>query len=192
MLNGNFKEAQEKTIVLEEMDGVVSAVGVGNFISWLYQGVVKIDAHPDYISGAIELSRFADMYQVAGLESPVEAFMRNLIQVRANYAGNMTKVDRNTGSINADHIKSALNLPRGHAVRRLLAQASVAGFIQSDTHKFAELTVTHPVFASDLLSEVQQVLRTMPSNSTIKDPISQDSLRMTRPSKAQALLTRKG
>ena len=193
MLNGNFKEAQEQSIVLEEMKDVVSTAGVGNFISWLYRGVVQIDhsTPSDKISAAIELARFEDMYQIARLERAVESFARATIKWYASYSSyseNVKEVNRNTRFMTADHVKSGLKLPKNHAVRRLLAQVSVAGFIQSEAYMFANLTVSHPAYASDLLREVQKVLHDMTDNAVIRDPILQDDIPVRRVPMTRAMI----
>jgi len=52
-----------------------------------------------------------------------------------------------------------LNLPRSHAVRRLLAAASVEGYLKGGKYKFADLAQDYTLYGADLLQEVPLALR---------------------------------
>ena len=168
MLNGNFKEAQEQTVELEEMEGVVSACGVRYFVSWLYQGLAKSDIKS--ITFVIELARFADLYMVTALELRIHDFIRTVI-LTAPFRQGPFPNDQNTFRLKSHHIISALDLPRENSVRRLLAQASVEACLRSDRYQFKDLALEYPAYGSDLRREVHRALRNINGVRMLEDPI---------------------
>ncbi|KAJ5751490.1 uncharacterized protein N7511_008455 [Penicillium nucicola] len=169
--NGHFKESQDQALDLEEMDGVISTRALEGLLQWLYRGIIRFDieSREENISAAMELVRFADMYEIPGLEAELAKYIKDVL-LDADFG--LYGIDQNTWFINSDHIISALNLPRGHAVRRLLAAASVEGYMRSDEYKFADLTQKYPSFGADLLREVQLALRGVrQSDLSLVDPI---------------------
>ncbi|KAI2734749.1 hypothetical protein DTO013E5_9726 [Penicillium roqueforti] len=169
--NGHFKESQDQALDLEEMDGIISNRALEGLLQWLYRGIVRFDIknREENISAAMELVRFADMYEILGLETEMAKYIQDiLLDADTEFYG----IDRNTWFINSDHIISALNLPHDHAVRRLLAAASVEGYMRSDDYKFADLTQEYPPFGADLLRGVQLALRGLRrSDASLVDPI---------------------
>ena len=63
--------------------------------------------------------------------------------------------DTNTLYITSEHILAASKLPRGHAVRGVLAMACVEGYLQWETHKFSKEAELIPGFVPDLLATAQ-------------------------------------
>lgn len=59
--------------------------------------------------------------------------------------------DSNTLHITPEHILAASKLPRSHTVRRVLAMASVEGYLQRKTYKFSKEAEHILGFAVDLL-----------------------------------------
>jgi hypothetical protein len=169
--NGHFKESQEQVLDLEEMDDVISTRALEALLQWLYRGIIRfnIESPEEHISAAMELVRFADMYEIDGLEGEMAKYVKEiLVSADPPYYGD----DQNTYFLKSDHIISALNLPCGHAVRRLLAATSVEGYLRSDEYKFAGLTQEYASFGADLLQEVQLALHGLRrSDVSLEDPI---------------------
>jgi hypothetical protein len=180
MFESKFIEGQTQSVDMEEIEGVVSTTSMGGLIQWLYHRRVRFDKEPeDQITAAIELSRLADMCNVKELEAEMALFIKNVII--ANRKSEKAKCadfkNLNTHSINEDHINSAAFLPRGHAVRRILAVASVEGFFKGKNYKFAQQAQDIPTIGADLLEEVRCTLskpKASAGSSFIMDPITGD------------------
>ncbi|KAJ5888827.1 hypothetical protein N7495_008868, partial [Penicillium taxi] len=104
--------------------------------SAMFMGAVKfkIKDAGDHSSAAIELVRLADIYGPVGLETPI-----------------------------AEYIKDAINEEyRDHPVRRILASASVEGYLNCERHKFSGGTQEYPSFGAGLLREGRLTLNKTP------------------------------
>lgn len=174
----DFEDLQEQVLDLEEMDDVVSVRALQALFQWLYQGIIKFDIEnpEEHISAAMELVRFADIYGIDRLETKMAEYIKTLLcsdtPGRHHTRDSYYDFDRNNTFVKRDHIISALNLPYGHAVRRLLAAASVEGYLGKDKYKFVEMTREYPLFAADLLQEVQLALLGMEGTAPhVEDPI---------------------
>ncbi|CAI7642472.1 unnamed protein product [Penicillium manginii] len=157
---GNLKSPRSNPLTLQEIDDVISTRALEAFLQWMYRSVMRfnIDSPEVNISAAMELVRFADMHEINGLEAVMAEHIKQILlpeEIPFHYDGD----ERNTYFIKSAHIISALNLPRGHAVRRLLATASVEGFLGNDEYKFAELTQRYPPFGADLLQKKEHTYR---------------------------------
>ncbi|OBT72113.1 hypothetical protein VF21_09187 [Pseudogymnoascus sp. 05NY08] len=181
MFERGFKEDIEQTATLELIDGVVSVRAFEILAQWLCTGRVTFrETTPgEAISDAIEFSRFADMCGVTGTEDQVAERIRVII--RANrvkiYWSFVGETETNTQHITSEHIISASQLPRGHAVREILAMAAVEGYIQRKSHKFSKECYDIPEFSADLLMAVKKTLLTLTSGGhtiDVKDPISEE------------------
>nr|KMM70338.1 hypothetical protein CPAG_06650 [Coccidioides posadasii RMSCC 3488] len=73
MFNGKFKEGQEQSAVLEEIEGVVSNRSFRLFLQWLYLGRVILgkESPTDWISVMIEFARLVDMLSINNVESQI-------------------------------------------------------------------------------------------------------------------------
>lgn len=190
MFNGPFFEGQSQTAVLEDIEGVVSAQSLEALIQWLYMGQVKfhmkdLEDPRQQISAVIEFVRLADMCGVTGMETPMaEQIEKTLLANPASKVDWEPTADSNTHCVLAEHISSAEYLSMGHPVRRVLAKATIDGFLRSRKHKFAPETRSCPKFASDLLHEVEKVLETlqyMNDRVSFRDPLTQDWLEFNDP-----------
>ncbi|KAJ5993285.1 hypothetical protein N7451_009009 [Penicillium sp. IBT 35674x] len=176
MFQGDFLESKEQTAILEEMDGVVSERGLEALAQWVYTRVVKFDIKEpvEHISAAMEFVRLADKYNIVGLEDPMAQYIKAIIIDNPHQV--FDHIDANTHNLTEDQIISAAVLHRNHPVRRLLAKASVAGFLQSGNYQFGLLSEQCPSFAIDLLYEVRDALDSLrprgKPKSMFKDPIS--------------------
>lgn len=161
---------------LEEMEYVISVLQA--LFQWLYLRVVKFDIEDPnkHITAAMELARLADKYNIAGLETETAKYIKEIMIANPHPQTNsfFPPVDINTYWLDREHIISATYLRREHPVRQTLAAASVAGYLQSDKHKFLKETQEYPSFAADLLLEVRSTLDRPNSNlvGTFEDPIS--------------------
>lgn len=163
MLEGDFIESKEQIISFEQLDGVVSKRSVEGLLQWVYHGKVHFDIekHEDQVSAAIELARLADMCNIRDLEAQMAECIKAILisdpmpLSRADKLTRRIKVgERDTHAITSQHIFSARYLPQGHAVRRIIATASVEGFFRWKDYKFAREARQCPTFAADLLEEV--------------------------------------
>lgn len=138
-------EGQQQTVTLEEMEGVVSVRGLEALLQWLYLRRVKFDLKDpgDQISTAMELVRLADMCNMTGMESQMARYIKDILISNPNPQPSDLEgrhLDTNTYCLTPQHIISATFLPREHSVRRILAAASVEGYLRDENHKFAQET----------------------------------------------------
>ncbi|KAL2836691.1 hypothetical protein BJX68DRAFT_34389 [Aspergillus pseudodeflectus] len=175
MFNGKFKEGQEHSAVLEEIEGVVSNRSFRLFLQWLYLGRVILgkESPTDWISAMIEFARLADMLSISNVESQI------IEHIRATILDNVPDVysrDRLVHHMTPEHVYAATRLPKGHSVRRLLAQATIDTFLHSDTFKFSEEIREEPEFAADVLQELKVSLKSVKPESYVcihfKEPLS--------------------
>lgn len=178
MFNGEFLESQQQTATLEETEDIVSVRSLEALCQWLYQRAVRfgIEDPEEHISAAMELTRLADKYDIAGLKGTMAQYIKDILKDNPHpqTPDYWRHVDNNTYYITRDHIASASLLPREHPVRRVLAAASVEGFLRSTKHKFSEETHAYPSFGADLLQEIRFVLHSGKGHraGTFEDPIS--------------------
>ncbi|RAL12834.1 uncharacterized protein BO97DRAFT_405120 [Aspergillus homomorphus CBS 101889] len=184
MFTGEFKEKQEQTAILEEVEGVVSAQSLEALLQWIYIRRVKfnVEVPEDQISAAIELARFADMCTVACLEFQMAQQIKEILKTNPHPKPVTGKyVNRNTYCLTTEHIRSATFLPEGHAVRQVLAAASAEGFFRDKNHKFKEEVQAYPTFGADVLQEVRKALDTLnvvDYGATVEGSISGERVRI--------------
>lgn len=177
MFNGAFKEGEEQSVALEEIEGVVSVRGFQLLLQWLYLGRIIFDKEDpeDKISAIVELARFADMLGVSNMESPLAETIRTIIlkgseDLQWEYGSNA-----NVHYINSQHIDAATRLPIGHKLRLIFAQAAVESFVNSNDFKFSDDVREKTDFAADILQELMSTLATykhIQYTSEVTDPFS--------------------
>jgi hypothetical protein len=166
MFEGNFKEGEKQSTTLDEIDGVVSTQSFQMLVQWVCLGRVVFGKSPlmETIAAVIEFVRIADMCSVIGMESLMAEHIKATIIANP---GLKLPVDpkrdpnTNTHSLSSQHIASAAYLPDGHPVRRMLATASVEGYLRHDNHKFLKESQEVPSFSVDLLTAVKATLKTV-------------------------------
>ena len=177
-------ESPQATAILEKIDGIVSPQSLEALLQWLYLRIVRFDVdYPeDQVSAAIALARLADMCKVNGLEEQMAEYIRQTLIANPNPKSDpfWRHADTNTFCLTSQHIVSALSLPSEHPVRRLLAAASVEGYLRDQNHKFATETLRYPAFGADLLREVRVALHELQSagNVAFEDPISKNRVEL--------------
>jgi hypothetical protein len=179
MFNGRFVEAEDQTVTLSEMRGVVSARSFEAFLQWLYLGRVKfnIEDPKDHISALIELARLLDMLYISETKLDLAGRIKELLVSNPG-----CETDTNTHLLTKENIISAIQLPCGDPIRSVLAAASVEGFLTLTTCKFAKLMQQHPAYGSDLLQEVKGVFDAVHAHRyLIRDPIRGDQFRIPPP-----------
>jgi hypothetical protein len=80
----------------------------------------------------------------------------------------------NTSCLMSQHVISATFLPQGHAVRRILAAATVEGYLRCEHHRFAQEARERPTYGVDILEEVGLALKGLKlsqSYGTYQDPL---------------------
>ncbi|KFY80626.1 hypothetical protein V499_00547 [Pseudogymnoascus sp. VKM F-103] len=182
MFERGFNEGIEQTTTLELIDGIVTVRAFEILIQWLFTGQVTIKeaTRGESISVGIEFSRLADMCGVMGTEDQVAERLRVIIRdgrVKDSWSYSAGELETNTQNITSEHIISASQLPHGHAVRDILAAASVEGYIQRKSHRFSEECYDIPEFAADLLLAVKETLLTLTMGEhtiEFKDPMSEE------------------
>jgi hypothetical protein len=109
--NGHFKESQEQALGLEEMDDHLNPCSRSSS-SIAIPGIIKFDIESpkENISAAMELVRFADMYEIDGLEAEMAKYIEEIL-VSANIPSDYYGIEHNTYFLKPNHIISALNLP---------------------------------------------------------------------------------
>lgn len=124
MLEGQFRERDKQTVTLPYLEGVVSIHSFKRLLQWLYRGEVKFDSGSaqDKISGIIEFSRLADMFNIRGMESTMGHHIKQLLISHA-VENDYSKL------IDSHHILSAMNPPAAHPVRSMLVSALIEGYL---------------------------------------------------------------
>jgi hypothetical protein len=174
---GSFREGEEQSTTLEEINGVVTARSFQMLVQWVCLGrVVFTECTPDVtITTAIEFARLADMCLITGVESLMAEYIKAIIL--ANPAPEDSKwemwrpPDTNTHCLTSQHITSAVNLPKGHPVRAILAAATVEGCLRQHNYKFEREASRVPEFTIDFLKAVRATIESI-SATTFEDPIS--------------------
>ncbi|KAL3420126.1 hypothetical protein PVAG01_08625 [Phlyctema vagabunda] len=165
MFEGQFKEGEEQSTTLEEIEGVVSTRSFQMLAQWVMLGRIIFEDSPadEGISAVIEFARFADMCGLLDIEHLMAQRIEDVIIADAALRHDICRrnPNANTYLITSQHILSAVNLPVGHPVRNTLAMAAVEGYLLLDNHKFAEEYREIPGFAADLLAAVRQTVKTI-------------------------------
>ncbi|KAH8791721.1 hypothetical protein F5882DRAFT_376833 [Hyaloscypha sp. PMI_1271] len=180
MFEGPFKEGEEQSTTLEEIDGVVTPRSLQMLVQWVYVGrVVFGECAPDVsITTAIEFARLADMCRITGMEFVMAEHIRAIILANPapldpEWLGRAP--DTNTYCLTSQHITSAVALPEGHPVRAILAAAAVEGCLRKYHYKFEREASRVPEFSVDLLKAVRAALESITiefNATTFEDPIS--------------------
>lgn len=159
--NGAFKEGEEQSIVLKEIEGVVSSRSFELFLQWLYLGHIILGEEnlEDKISAIVEFARFADMLGVTNLESELAEYIKTAVLSHSQMDWTST-ADFNVRHINYQHIYGATRLPVGHKLRLIFAQAAIESFVNSNIFKFHDDVQNIPEFAADILRELRPTLAT--------------------------------
>ncbi|KAJ5177270.1 uncharacterized protein N7482_003147 [Penicillium canariense] len=177
MFESNFAEGQQQVATLEEVEGVVSVRSFEALIKWLYLRRIQLDSEgpEDQISGAIELVRLADMCHITGIEAQMAQYIKDVLVANPGPQCDIfcsRPIDTNTYYLTRQHIIWATLLPPGHLVRRIIAAASVEGYLRDENYKFVQESHEIPAFGADLLREVRSTLSQMDSATQFEDPIS--------------------
>ena len=178
---GPFKEGEEQSTTLEEIDGVVSTQSFQMLVQWVCLGrVVFGESMPEEaITAAIEFARLADMCRITGMESLTAEHIKAIIVANpapedSEWAG-WRAPDTNTHCLTSQHITSAVALPEEHPVRAILAAATVEGCLRQHNYKFEREASRIPEFSVDLLKAVRATIESITieySATTFEDPIS--------------------
>jgi hypothetical protein len=189
MFEGPFREGEEQSTTLEEINGVVSPRSFQMLVQWVCLGrVVFRECTPDVaITTAIEFARLADMCRIIGMESLMAEHIKAIIL--ANPAPEDSKwekwrsPDTNTHCLTSQHIISGVDLPEGHPVRAILAAATVEGCLRQHNYKFEREASKVPGFSIDLLKAVRATIESITTEykaTTFEDPISRVRLGLKR------------
>ncbi|KAJ5977041.1 hypothetical protein N7501_000383 [Penicillium viridicatum] len=81
MFEGSFRESQEQTATLQEMEGVISVQSIEALLQWLYLRTIKFDLENsgEQLSAVIELARVADKYEITGIENQTAKYIKDTI-----------------------------------------------------------------------------------------------------------------
>lgn len=180
MFEGSFKEGQESTATLKEIEDVVSTKSLQMLVQWVCLGRVQFGSstHEEAIGAAIEFARLADMCGIVGMESLMAEKIKSSILAAPAETNAFGKPlpDANTRCLTSQHIKSAVNLPEGHPVRAMIAAAVVRGCLTQEKYKFEEEVASVHGFAVDVLNGIRATLKTktmtQPFSVSLEDPIT--------------------
>jgi hypothetical protein len=190
MFEGKFLEGEHQSTTLDEIDDVVSVQSFELIAQWLYLGRVNFGElkAEGAISAAVELLRLADMWSITGLEHDVVDWIKTIL-IENHHPSDQNKYsthpDTNIYCLTSENILSAINLPRGHPLRTLFAEALVEGYLHQrngDDHgdfKFIKEIQEVPELSIDLLKAVRNtlgILRKEYSSISAKDPFSGRSI----------------
>jgi hypothetical protein len=176
---GHFKEGEEQSTNLEEIDGVVTARSFKMLVQWVCLGwIVFGECEPDVaITTAIEFARLADMCGITCVESFVAERIKAIILANPGLETNFDRSpSTNTHHLTSQNITSAFNLPEGHPVRAILAAASIEDILGQDIFTFQEAASTVPGFSVALLKAVKGTIGSVHNEygrTTFVDPLSQ-------------------
>ena len=166
--NGKFKEDEDQSTILEEVDGVVTIRSFQMLVQWLYSHrVVFGDSSPEEtITLILEFVRLADMCEVTGMESLMAEQVKGLI---------LANTGTNGCCINLQHVASAASLPQEHLVRGVFAAAAVKEFFHHDDSQFIDTAKEDLHFSADLLRVMKATFKSFTHTKrgvTFKDPLS--------------------
>lgn len=134
MFNDAFKEGEQQSAVLEFVEGVVTVRSFEALVQWIYFGSFefRIPDPVDHVSAIIEFARLADMCDMFGMRKQLAKGMKEILIASPKPAPGESYVDVNTRHLTAQHICSVAALPAGHPVRRMVATASVEGYLRNE------------------------------------------------------------
>jgi hypothetical protein len=191
---GNFKEGDSQSTILEEVDGVVTTRSFQMLVQWLYHHkVVFGESTPEEtITTILEFVRLADMCGVSGMESLMAERIKSLI-LAANHAPEMFSTYKNTDTnprcLTLQHITSAAFLPKGHPVRGVLAAAVVKEYFHYHDNRFMDKAEEYPDFSVDLLKAMKATFKSLGHNKrgiTFKDSLSGEILALKQVSNSDS------
>ncbi|KAJ5097276.1 hypothetical protein N7456_007997 [Penicillium angulare] len=174
MFNGQFGEAHQLTLDLEEMEDVLSVRSLEAFLQWLHLRSIKFDIKDptENISAAIELARLGDKYDIREMETTISEYIKEILVTNPNVKEVLSK--RYSHLITRDHIISATVLSRENPVRQLMVVACAREYVLSREYRFAELLEEYPSIGVDILREVGIFLNKMEyqaNRPSFDDPI---------------------
>jgi hypothetical protein len=177
MFEGDFKESADQSTILGDIDGVLSTRSFEMLVQWLYVGRISFGKilSKEAITAIVEFVRLADMYEVTGMEDLLAGRIKAMIVGKAPTAKarkRMVPIVHHPW-LTSEHIKSAVLLPKGHPVRRVLTMAAVPAYLNRANWLSEALKLDD--FAVDLLEEMQITTRSFQSDGscvTIQDPLS--------------------
>lgn len=182
MFDGKFKEGEEQSIKLDELEEVVSNRSFQLLLQWLYLGRITLgeESPADGISALTKFARLADMVGFTNVESHIEKSIRMVILANPPPDGRCkARSEANIYHITPGHICAAACLPTGHAVRLLLSKAAVNTYLHSEDFKFSNEIREIPGVAADLLEELRKALKSTRFDVCMayyKDPFSGEEL----------------
>jgi hypothetical protein len=190
VFKGAFREGEEQSVTLEEIDGVVTPRSVQMLLQWVCLGrLVFAEEAPDVaITAAVESARLADMCGLTGMESFITEHIKAIILTNRvppdSRWDKWREPDTNTRCcLTSQHISSAVALPEGHPVRAMLAAAAVEGCLRLHYYPFESEASKIPGFAADLLNAVRATMESVAieyNMVTFEDPISGVKLQLKR------------
>lgn len=179
MFQGKFVETTKNAVTLEEVEGVVSVRSFIMLLEWIY--LDRIDdctAHDEeQVSALIEFARFADMCMVS--EGIFDLIQHALLGAIKSHWSNVA-CSGYLHHVTKEYIDSAMCLPMGNPVRKLMVSACVKGFLGQAPFKFEEETRSIDGFAADLLYTVRDTLKDATFSSgaiNYVDPLALDGTR---------------
>ncbi|TVY43738.1 hypothetical protein LCER1_G008780 [Lachnellula cervina] len=184
MFEGKFREGEEQSATLEELEGVVSVRSFETLLQYLFLGKIVHpgEAKREEIGHVIEFMRFADMCGVTGVEEVMSTRLKDIIVKVCpyyNWDAQQSSETENPTGVTVENISAAANLPSGNLVRRVLAETAVRDFFQGNMVDFwKETCQAIPSFGLDLLEATRDTMATVRHdryNMRFVDPINRSA-----------------
>ncbi|CRL26907.1 BTB/POZ fold [Penicillium camemberti] len=175
MFQGGFRESQEQTATLQEIEGVLSIQSFEALLQWIYHRIIRFDEtfEESCIEAAVELARLAEMYGITRIEAPITQYIKDIYAKSGHLNGKPCRHILPDDEV----IVLGTDLREGHPVRRVMAQAFVLTYLQipKDDRDSDDLgTEEFPKYGADLLFEVRELLDTLTyrGSAMVRDPIT--------------------
>ncbi|TVY43739.1 hypothetical protein LCER1_G008779 [Lachnellula cervina] len=187
---GKFKEGEQQSCDLKPIDDSDKVVTTQSFeilVQWIYLGKLVFPSMKpeEEITMALDFVRLADMVEVTGMETVIAEHIKNIIlknpwPIDTKWES-YRHGDSNMFCVVPQHLKSAWKLPGGHPVRKLLAAASVEGYLRYEKPKYYQEMREVPGLLADLFDELKKVLgnlKIFSSGMLFIEPISKEEFRI--------------
>ena len=182
-----YKEGDELSATLEEIDGVVSTRSFEMLLQWVYTNRIIFDnlSPAEAITASIEFSRLADICGIADVESLMADHIKQIILSNKSTEKSVfaIPVQNHIDHLTFEHIESCVLLPKGHSVCKT-QDACISGGqrISSRGHRnFFQDIQRSPDFAVDLLKEAGVALASLEAEKQgiiFEDPFSRQRINL--------------
>lgn len=162
MFAGNFKENEDQVVCLEEVVGVLSDKSFTLLLRCLFGASAtstRTYTGDEAVTDSIELARLVDMWLIKELDDKLVLRIKREILHDANLR-------------TREHIESACNLPSGNPLRRVFVLAAIQSCMTKDDGLYDLVFQEILAYSTDVLMELQAVVRSISVNTYDVDSYS--------------------